>query len=554
MVTGQKPFAATDPAALLELIRTKDPTPPHIVQRRASPALSKVILRAIAKQPQERYESGADFVRDLEVAMQARTAIVAVPVAPMRASVAAPKEERTPVTAGPPVCADTATPPPTSARNRAVPALGQTVNNQKTPSTQPGVPAKPSGTPKPPDTPLGPEAPLRKLNPTPRSEFLIVGPRPENRGQAQLAQTVEPPRTPAAPAERVAHTITDEPIPAASQGAKPASAILPVRRIASFYYMGVAVLFVVAVVGVLLLRVTERPPSSTPVAATPVPVPTVAASEPTAVPVTNDAPVATTSENEISRPPTWKRAKQNAVTTPVAIPVLAVVTVESTPEGAAIRIDGQPTSFLTPRSVQLAPGSHTISLSRTGFDDASRTVQLTGGQNALISLVLAESRGIVAITSEPQGAEVTIDGNPTGRVTPVTVALLKGSHTFSLRRNGFLPASSTVNITPGQNYRVSPRLAALGDATQVKEVGKLKKLFGSGRDMAKLQFRSMPKGAQITVNQRIMNKVTPAEFAFPPGNYEVTLTLPGYKPFHQTVQVLKNTTGSVNATLELSNR
>jgi hypothetical protein len=66
------------------------------------------------------------------------------------------------------------------------------------------------------------------------------------------------------------------------------------------------------------------------------------------------------------------------VTVQSPAPVQASVTVDSTPTGADIEIDG---AFVgsTPSTVTLAPGKHQVEVKKKGFSDWSKTLSITGG-------------------------------------------------------------------------------------------------------------------------------------------------------------------------------
>jgi serine/threonine protein kinase len=586
MATGQKPFAANDADTVFEQIRTKEPIPPHLSQKKYGPAFSKMLLKALTKAPEERYASGAEFVRELEAAMQSKAPAVQVPVAPVKPPTAnadvvangvrgsgdvspspttVPTVDRVVRTTGPAAEDGGATKPPAAPQSDAnLGARGRSnAAGQSTPI--PNVQSKPGGVqsqasaPTPAQAPVKsavPEPPPKKLEGTPRSEFLIVGPRRETAPvtpqpvapQSKPAQAIVQPDKPATRDQSRVPTQATPRIP--SQQTQSTPAAKPSRRILPMHYIVAAMFLVLAGLGLGMLLRSSRP-STTPPSSLEQQAETT--SESSAMPpvvVENSAPPTDSGQTRDSHASARKNKQKPGPAPTVAAPVTGMIAVESTPAGAAIRIDGQPTSALTPRTfAQLSPGAHTISVSRAGFDEATRTVQVVAGQTSPVSFTLTEARAIVAITSEPSGAEVAIDGSPTGRATPVTVGLLKGHHTFSFRKNGFLASTSSLDVAPGQNYRVEPRLTPLGDADQIKGVGRFKKLFGGG-DMPRLQFRTVPKGAQIVVNQRVMDKVTPAEFAFPPGHYQVTLSAPGYKPYQATIEVEQGTNKRVEAVLQ----
>jgi hypothetical protein len=161
---------------------------------------------------------------------------------------------------------------------------------------------------------------------------------------------------------------------------------------------------------------------------------------------------------------------------------------------------------------------------------------------------------LVVVGSTPPGAEIVIDGKTTGRVTPSQFAVEKGSHTVLLRKQGYLEETVTADLGPAQNFQYSPALRALGNTEDIKTVGKFNKLFGHGGDstagMGSISIHTQPKGAQIAINQRVLDKMSPVEVMLGPGNYIVDVTLTGFKPVHKVVSVDKGGKAAIDEILE----
>jgi serine/threonine-protein kinase len=228
------------------------------------------------------------------------------------------------------------------------------------------------------------------------------------------------------------------------------------------------------------------------------------------------------------------------VSTPTIIP--GQLAINSTPEGAQIQVDGRSdNTWATPYTLTgLLPGQHTINVSKQGFAPEARTLDITSGGKSFLVVHLAQLGSTVSLGSEPSGASVLVDGKDTGRLTPTQIVLDRGTHTILLRKPGYLEETTTADLLAGQTFHYAPQLRVLGSAQDIKTVNKLKKLFG-GNDgqagMGKVTIKTAPKGAQITVNQRMMDKLSPVEFLANPGNYVIDLTLSGYKPVHRVITV-----------------
>ena len=62
----------------------------------------------------------------------------------------------------------------------------------------------------------------------------------------------------------------------------------------------------------------------------------------------------------------------------------------------------------------------------------------------LASCTYVSQNANVMVNSEPQGAEILVDGQPTGRSTPAMLTLESTTHTITLRKQGFENESRTV--------------------------------------------------------------------------------------------------------------
>jgi hypothetical protein len=122
-----------------------------------------------------------------------------------------------------------------------------------------------------------------------------------------------------------------------------------------------------------------------------------------------------------------------------------------------------------------------------------------------------------------------------------------------VRKAGYLDESTTADAQPGTTLSFGPHLRALGSTDEIRTVNKIKKLWGGNETqpgMGTVAVRTNPKGAQISVNQRLIDKPSPAEFLLNPGNYIVEITYSGYKPVRRVISVEKSSKQAIEETLE----
>jgi len=239
-----------------------------------------------------------------------------------------------------------------------------------------------------------------------------------------------------------------------------------------------------------------------------------------------------------------KSAKKKATAAPVIIP--GQLAIDSTPQGAQVQIDGATDpSWVTPFALtNIQPGQHTIIVSKPGYSTDSRTVSITSGNRATAQLRLAQLMATLVVKSDPPGASVYIDGRDMKAKTPAQVSVDKGQHVVLVRLSGYLDETMNGQFALGQTYNFAPALRQLGNVDSIKTVGgKMSRLFGgkSGQPgQATLSIHTQPKGAQVAVNERMLDKTSPVDVMVDPGNYVIDITLSGYAPVHKVITASKS--------------
>jgi hypothetical protein len=193
-----------------------------------------------------------------------------------------------------------------------------------------------------------------------------------------------------------------------------------------------------------------------------------------------------------------RNAKGRKASPSAPIPGQLIIT--STPDGAQVQIDGQgDASWVTPYTVTaIAPGAHTIVISKAGYGQETRTAEVTSANRAALTVHLIALVASLAVASDPAGASIYVDGKDTLRVTPYQITLEKGTHTILVRKAGYLDETTSVIGVPGQTTHYAATLRPLGNVDQIKTVGKFKKLFGgkvTDAGMGKVSVKTTSKGA-----------------------------------------------------------
>jgi serine/threonine-protein kinase len=286
----------------------------------------------------------------------------------------------------------------------------------------------------------------------------------------------------------------------------------------------------------------DQPASSA--ASTPAPFSRQAAAKPPSPVETQSQPVAPaqTQTRASARP---GRAARNAYVAPVAPPAPSEgqLMVTSAPVGASVEIEGRPGQvWKAPQTVPgLTPGTYKVTFSMPGYAPETRSIQVAPGSRTPIDVRLNPVKGFLTIAGSPSGAEVFINGRDTGKVTPIEFLVEPGSQSIVLRKSGYLDASTELKMVAGQSTNYAPSLMVAGRTDNIRLVnGGMGKMFGgngSSQGKAVIEIKTDPKGAQVTVNGTPLQKGTPVEIQVEPGSYDITIEKDGYKAIRESAIV-----------------
>ena len=135
----------------------------------------------------------------------------------------------------------------------------------------------------------------------------------------------------------------------------------------------------------------------------------------------------------------------------------------SRPAGADVFINGDKQSGQTTLAIPLAPNSYNLVLRKLGYEPYSDTIKVTENAQTQVDIDLKEKGGHVAwaqVGTNPVGADIAVDGIPTGKLTPARVEISAGIHTVTLKLNGYLIARRTVQVTEGSTVKIDENLRA----------------------------------------------------------------------------------------------
>src|SRR6266850_1306048 len=180
----------------------------------------------------------------------------------------------------------------------------------------------------------------------------------------------------------------------------------------------------------------------------------------------------------------------------------------------------------------LSPAQYSLEVQKDGYQSVQTALQVKRGDVQDQKIKLESLAKGIFITSKPPGADVFINGAKQSGQTPVTLPLAPGQYNLVLRVPGYEAYAGGIQIKDNIQTQLDVTLNEKS-ATRV----------------AWAQVSTNPKGAEILVDGTSTGQFTPARVQLPAGLHNVTLRLNGYQQAKRTVQVSEGGTVMVDESL-----
>jgi hypothetical protein len=154
------------------------------------------------------------------------------------------------------------------------------------------------------------------------------------------------------------------------------------------------------------------------------------------------------------------------------VQLMATLSVNSTPPGANVYVDGKDTGKLTPAQVSVDKGQHVVLVRKSGFIDETTSAQFVlaqtvsfsptlrslgnvddiktvGKMNKLFGGKQAQGMGTVSIKTQPKGAQVAINKHMIEKSSPVDVMLDPGNYIVDITLTGYAPLHKVITVDKG---------------------------------------------------------------------------------------------------------
>ncbi len=180
----------------------------------------------------------------------------------------------------------------------------------------------------------------------------------------------------------------------------------------------------------------------------------------------------------------------------------------------------------------LNPARYSLEVQKEGYQSVQTALQVKSGDAQDQKIKLESLTKGLYVSSQPPGADVFINGAKQSGQTPVTIPLGPGQYNLVLRLQGYEPYAGGVQVKDNIQTQLN---VALNEK--------------SASRVAWAQVNSIPRGAEIILDGTSTGQFTPARIQVPTGLHTVILRLNGFQQAKRTFQVSEGGTVPIDESL-----
>ena len=179
----------------------------------------------------------------------------------------------------------------------------------------------------------------------------------------------------------------------------------------------------------------------------------------------------------------------------------------------------------------LPPARYSLQVQKEGYLQVQTALELKTGDSQDQKILLEALAKGLYVTTRPDGADIFINGDKQSGQTPTTLPLAAGSYNLVLRLEGYEPYVGQIqvkdNVQTALDLELKPRAGHVAWA----------------------QVDTTPAGAEILIDGISTGQFSPSRVQIPSGTHTIGLRMKGYEFARRGIQASEGGTVNVNATL-----
>jgi eukaryotic-like serine/threonine-protein kinase len=179
----------------------------------------------------------------------------------------------------------------------------------------------------------------------------------------------------------------------------------------------------------------------------------------------------------------------------------------------------------------LPPARYSLQVQKEGYLQVQTALELKTGDSQDQKILLEALAKGLYVSTRPDGADIFINGDKQAGQTPTTLPLASGSYNLVLRLEGYEPYVGQIqvkdNVQTALDLELKPRAGHVAWA----------------------QVDTTPAGAEILIDGISTGQFSPSRVQIPSGTHTIGLRLKGYEFARRGIQASEGGTVNVNAAL-----
>lgn len=206
-----------------------------------------------------------------------------------------------------------------------------------------------------------------------------------------------------------------------------------------------------------------------------------------------------------------------------------LLVVAEPPVDAIVTVDDDQVGKAPFGPLELQPGTHTVRVESPRYLPFTDTIEMAGLERVeRVHVQLVPRWANVTVQSEPPGADIFAGDERVG-VTPAVIELLEGTHEITVAKDGYAAWDGSVVAEPNVDKTI-PRIT-LQPAD------------------AKLLVKTIPRGANVTVNGRYRGQSPLTLSLSPDVDYEIGMSKAGYGVTSRSIRLESAASDSITVDL-----
>jgi len=202
------------------------------------------------------------------------------------------------------------------------------------------------------------------------------------------------------------------------------------------------------------------------------------------------------------------------------------------PVDAIVTVDGEQVGKAPFGPLELQPGTHTLRVESPRYLPFTDTIEMAGLERVeRVHVQLVPRWANVTVQTEPPGADIFAGDERVG-VTPAVIELLDGTHEITVAKDGYAAWDGSVVAEPNVDKTIPQITLQPADA--------------------KLLVKTIPRGANVTVNGRYRGQSPLTLSLSPDVDYEIGMSKAGYGVTSRSIRLESAASDSI--TVDLSAR